>query len=170
MAHNVVKKDYIFATNKVTPTDISPINIGLKLPPLRSVSNLAENKEPVYGKLSDDYASKKSDTTIAPSNNKYDYLDFTHNGTANKKEQIIKSFLFGNRKKQIIFSSVLFVVAFVAIIVVIMIVLATASKRIKKKLIEIQTLHIKFTLNPLSNDKLVFGVVEFKKNVERLIK
>jgi hypothetical protein len=127
MAHNVVKKDYIFATNKVTPTDVSPINIGLKVPPLRSVSNLAENKEPVYGILSDDYASKNYDTTIAPSNNKYDYLDFTHdNGTANKKEQIKSSF-FGNRKKQIIFSSVLFVVAFVAIIVVIMIVLATAS-------------------------------------------
>ena len=47
MAHNVVKKDYIFATNKVTPTDISPINIGLKVPPLRSVStNLAEIMSP----------------------------------------------------------------------------------------------------------------------------
>jgi hypothetical protein len=98
------------------------------VPPLRSVStNLADINEHVYEEIIDDYAGENYDTTIAPSNNKYDYLDFTHdNGTANKKEQIKSSF-FGNRKKQIIFSSVLFVVAFVAIIVVIMIVLATAS-------------------------------------------
>ena len=131
MAHKVVIEDYIFATNKATPIDISPINKDLKVPPLRSVStNLAENKEPVYEEIIDDYARKKYDTTIAPSNNKYDYLDFVHyNGTANKKEQIKSSF-FWNRKKLIILSSILFVVAFVSIIALIMIVLATASKRI----------------------------------------
>jgi hypothetical protein len=131
MAHNVVIEDYIFATNKVTPTDDSPINIGLKKPALRSGStNLAENKEPVYEEITDDYARKKNDTTIAPPSHKYDYLDFFHyNGTSNKKEQI-KTRFFWNRKKLIIFSSILFVVAFVAIIALIMIVLATASKRI----------------------------------------
>jgi hypothetical protein len=131
MAHNVVIEDYIFATNKVTPTDDSPINIGLKVPPLRSVSTkLAENKEPVYEEITDDYARKDYDTTIAPSNNKYDYLDFVHyNGTSNKNEQSKSSF-FWNRKKLIILSSILFVVSIVAIIAVIMIVLATASKRI----------------------------------------
>jgi hypothetical protein len=132
MAHNVVIEDHIFATNKVTPTDVSPINKGLKVPALRSVpTNLAENKEPVYEEIIDDYASKNYDTTIAPrSNNKYDYLDFVHyNGTPNKNEQIKSSF-FWNRKKLIILSSILFVVAIVAIIAVIMIVLATASKRI----------------------------------------
>ena len=130
MAHNVVIEDNIFATNKATPTDVSPINIGLKEPPLRSVStNLAENKEPVYEEITDDYARKKNDTTIAPPSPKYDYLDFFHyNGTANKKEQIKSSF-FKNRKNLIIFSSILFVVAINAIIAVIMIVLATASKR-----------------------------------------
>ena len=47
MAHNVVIEDNIFATNKATPIDISPINIGLKVPPLRSVStNLAEIMSP----------------------------------------------------------------------------------------------------------------------------
>jgi hypothetical protein len=128
MAHNVEIEDNIFATNKVTPTDISPINIGLKVPPLRSVSNLAENKEPVYEEIIDDYTSQNYDTTIAHSNNKYDYLDFAHNnGTANKKEQI-KSFFFGNRKKLIILSSILFVVSIVVIIALIMIVLATTSK------------------------------------------
>ena len=129
MAHNVVIEDYIFATNKATPTDDSPINIGLKVPPLRSVStNLAENKEPVYEEITDDYAREKNDTKIAPPSHKYDYLDFTHyNGTPNKNEQIKSSF-FWNRKKLIILSSILFVVAFVAIIAVIMIVLATASK------------------------------------------
>ncbi len=91
MAHNVVIEDHIFATNKATPTDVSPINIGLKVPPLRSVStNLAENKEPVYEEITDDYASKNYDTT---SKNKYDYLDFVHyNGTTNKIEQIKSSF------------------------------------------------------------------------------
>ena len=131
MAHNVVIEDHIFATNKATPTDVSPFNKGLKVPPLRSVStNLAENKEPVHEEIIDDYASKNYDTTIAPSNNKYDYLDIAHyNGTANKNEQIKPSF-FWNRKKLIILSSILFVVVIVAIIAVIMIVLATASKRI----------------------------------------
>ena len=130
MAHNVVIEDNIFATNKVTPTDDSPINIGLKVPPLRSVStNLADINEHVYEEIIDDNA-RDYDTTIAPSNNKYDYLDFVHyNGTANKNEQIKSSF-FWNRKKLIILSSILFVVAFVAIIALIMIVLATASKRI----------------------------------------
>ena len=129
MAHNVVIEDYIFGTNKATPTDVSPINIGLKVPPLRSVStNLAENKEPVYEEINDAYARKNNDTPIATPSHKYDYLDFVHyNGTANKNEQIKSSF-FGNRKKLIIFSSILFVVAFVATIAVIMIVLATASK------------------------------------------
>jgi len=131
MAHNVVIEDNIFATNKatpiLTPIDISTINIVLKVPPLRSVStNLADINEHVYEEIIDDYPSKNYDTTIAPSNNKYDYLDFVHyNGTPNKIKQI-KSFFFGNRKKIIIFSSILFVVAFVAIIAVIMIVLATA--------------------------------------------
>ncbi len=131
MAHNVVIEDNIFAANKTTPTDVSPINKGLKVPPLRSVStNLAENKEPVYEEIIDDYASKDYDTTIAPSNNKYDYLDIVHyNGTANKKEPIKSSF-FWNRKKLIILSSILFVVSIVSIIALIMIVLATASKRI----------------------------------------
>ena len=131
MSQNEAIEDYIFATGKATPTDVSPINIDLKVPPLRSVStNLAENKEPVYEEIIDDYASKNYDTTIAPSNNKYDYLDFAHyKGTANKKEQIKSSF-FNNKKKLIILSSILFVVAIVAIIAVIMIVLATYSKRI----------------------------------------
>ena len=131
MAQNEMIEDYIFATNKATPTDVSPINKALKVPPLRSVStNLAENKEPVYEEIIDDYASKNYDTTIAPSNNKYDYLDFAHNnGTANKNEQIKSSF-FWNRKKLIILSSILFVVSIVSIIALIMIVLATLSKRI----------------------------------------
>jgi hypothetical protein len=131
MAHNVVIEDNIFATGKAAPTNVSPIDLGLKVPPLRSVStNLAENKEPVYEEIIDDYTSQKYDTTIAPSNNKYDYLDIVHfNGTANKKEQIKSSF-FWNRKKTIIFSSILFVVSIVTIIAVIMIILATVSKRI----------------------------------------
>ena len=69
-------------------------------------------------------------------NNVVSNMDFVYyNGTtdksktANKNEQI-KSSLFGNRKKTIIFSSILIVVVFVAIIAVIMIVLATASKKI----------------------------------------
>jgi hypothetical protein len=129
MAHNVVIEDHIFATNKVTPTDDSTFNIGLKVPALRSVpTNLAENKDPVYEEITDDYARKTNDTTIAPPSHKYDYLDFFHyNGTSNKKEKIKSSF-FWNRKKLIIFSSILFLVAFVAIIALIMIVLATASK------------------------------------------
>jgi hypothetical protein len=157
MAHKVVIEDYIFATNQATPTDVSPINKALKVPPLRSVStNLAENKEPVYEEITDDYARNKNDTTIAPPSHKYDYLDFVqYNGTADKNEQIKSSF-FWNRKKLIILSSILFVVAIVAIIALIMIVLATASKCFG-------TLHIKFTVHPLSNDKLVFGVVKFNK-------
>ena len=129
MAHNVVIEDNIFASNKATPIDISPINIVLKVPPLRSVStNLADINEHVYEEIIDDYAGENYDTTIAPPSHKYDYLDFAHlNGTANKKEQIKSSF-FWNRKKLIILSSILFVVAFVAIIALIMIVLATASK------------------------------------------
>jgi hypothetical protein len=131
MAHNVVIEDYIFATGKAAPNDVSDIDQGFKEPPLRSIStNLTENKENVYEEIIDDYASKDYDTPIAPSNNKYDYLDFVHyNGTPNKKEQIKSSF-FGSRKKLIILSSILFLVAIVAIIAVIMIVLATASKGI----------------------------------------
>jgi hypothetical protein len=143
-------EDYIFPTGKAAPTNVFPIDSGLKETPLRSVSkNLAENKENVYEEIIDDY-----DTPIATQSNKYENLavrqsqvehdntnvvsnvDFVYyNGTtdesktANKKDQIKSSF-FGNRKKLIIFSSILFVVAFVAIIAVIMIVLATASKRI----------------------------------------
>ncbi len=108
-----MSQDYIFPTGKAAPTNVFPID--LKETPLRSVStNLVEHDN----------------------NNVVSNMDF--NGTteqsekskpANKNEQI-KSFIFGNRKKLIIFSSILFVVAFVAIIAVIMIVLATASKRI----------------------------------------
>jgi len=99
------------------------------VPPLRSIStNLDKNKEPVYEEINDAYARKNNDTPIATPSHKYDYLDFAHlNGTANKKEKIKSSF-FWNRKKLIILSSILFVVAFVAIIALIMIVLATASE------------------------------------------
>jgi hypothetical protein len=129
MSQNEAVGDYIFkATNKAT--DVSLINISLKVPPFRNAStNLTENKENVYEEIID-YASKNYDTPIAPSSKKYDYLDFAnHNGTANKKVQIKPSFI-KNRKKLIIFSSILFVIAIVAIIAVIMIVLATASKNI----------------------------------------
>jgi hypothetical protein len=146
-------QDYIFPTGKAAPTIVFPIDLGLKEPPLRSVSkNLAENKENVYEEIIDDY-----DTPIATPSNKYENLavrnsqvehdnnnvasnvDFIYyNGTTeqsdkskttNNNEQNKSSF-FGNRKKLIIFSSTLFVVAFVFIIAVIMVVLATASKRI----------------------------------------
>jgi hypothetical protein len=111
MSQNVVIEDYIFPTGKATPIDVSPFNIGLKVPPLRSVStNSAENQEHKN--------EKNYDRPIAPSNNIYDNLDFE------KKE----SSFFKNRKNLIIFSSILFVVAIVVIIAVIMIVLATASK------------------------------------------
>jgi len=145
-----MSQDYIFPTGKAAPTNVFPIDLGLKELPLRSVStNLAENKENVYEEIIDDY-----DTPIATPSNKYESLavrqsrvehynnnvvsnvDFVYyNGTtdksktANKNEQI-KSNFFGSRKKLIIFSSILFVVAIVVIIAVIMIVLATASKRI----------------------------------------
>jgi len=134
MSQNEAAEDYIFATNKATPTEVSPINIGLKETPLRPIStNLSENKEHVYEEINDDYTSQNYDTTIAPSRNKYDFLNFAHyNGTANRKEQL-KSIYFKNRKKLIIISSILFVFAIAVIIAVIMTVLATASKRIKKK-------------------------------------
>ena len=145
-----MSQDYIFPTGKAAPTDVFTDDSGLKEPSLRSVStNLAENKEHVYEEIIDDY-----DTPIATQSNKYDNLtvrqsqvdndnnnvvsnkDFVYynettdiSKTANKNEQI-KSSLFGNRNKLIIFSSILFVVSIVAIIAVIMIVLATASKRI----------------------------------------
>ena len=71
MAQNEMIEDYIFATNKATPTDVSPIKQGLKVRPLRSAStNLAENKEPVYEEIIDDYARKKNDTTIHYKNRK----------------------------------------------------------------------------------------------------
>ena len=124
MSQNEAAEDYIFPTGKAAPTNVSPIDLGLKVPPLRSVSTYsAENKEHIYEEINDDYWSKNYDRPIAPSNNKYDYLDF-----APKKEQIKSSF-FKKRKNLIIVSSILFVVAIVAIIAVIMIVLATASKR-----------------------------------------
>ena len=117
MSQNEAAEDYIFPTGKAAPIDVSRIDLDLKVPPLRSVST-AENKEHIYEEINDDYASKYYDTPIAPSKNIY--------------EQIKPSF-FKNRKKIIIFSSILIVVAIVAIIAVIMIVLATASKRIKNK-------------------------------------
>jgi len=126
MSQNVSAKDFMLkATNKGTPTDVSLINIGLKEPSLRSIStNLTENKENAYEEIID----------YAPSSKQYDYLNFAnHNGTSKNKVQIKPSFI-KNRKKFIIFSSVLFVIAIAVIIAVIMTVLATASKRIKKKI------------------------------------
>ena len=129
MSHNLATEYYKFPTGKAAPTNVLPIDLGLKEPPLRSVST-AEIKEHIYEEINVDYWSKNYDTRTTTPSNKYDYLDFTHyNGTANKKEQIKSSF-FKNRKNLIIFSSILFVVSIVAIIAVIMIVLATASKRI----------------------------------------
>jgi hypothetical protein len=129
MSQNEAAEDYILSTNKTTPTYVSPFVLGLKEPPLRYVStNSAENKDDIYEEILDDYWSKNYDTRTATPSNKYDYLGFAHlNETANKKEHIKSSFT-NNRKKLIIFSSILFVVAFVATIAVIMIVLATASK------------------------------------------
>jgi len=125
MPQNVAIENYI------GPTDVSHIDSGLKESPLRYVSrNPAENKEHVYEEIIDDYARVNYDTIIARSTKNYDYLDFAHyNGTANKKEHNISSFI-KNRNKIIIFSSILFVIAIVVIIAVIMTVLATASKRI----------------------------------------
>ena len=141
-------EDYIFPTGKAAPPNVFPSDLGLKEPPLRSVStNLADNNEHVYEEI-DDYYDKPN----ATQSNKYESLavrqsqvehdnnnvasnmDFVYYNdttdkrkTANKNEQIKSSF-FGNRKKLIIFSSILIVIAIVAIIAVIMIVLATASK------------------------------------------
>ena len=129
MSQNVSAKGFTLkATNKGTPTDVSLINIGLKEPPLRSIStNLTENKENAYEEIID-YARKNYETPIAPSSKKYDYLNFAnHNGTSKKKVQIKPSFI-KNRKKLIIFSSVLFLIAIAVTIAVIMTVLATASK------------------------------------------
>ena len=146
-----MSQDYIFPTGKAAPPNVFPSDLGLKEPPLRSVStNLADNNEHVYEEI-DDYYDKPN----ATQSNKYESLavrqsqvehdnnnvasnvDFVYyNGTteqseksktANKNEQIKSSF-FGNRKKLIIFSSILIVIAIVAIIAVIMIVLATSSK------------------------------------------
>ncbi len=143
-------EDYIFPTGKAAKTIVFPIDLGLKGTPLRSVStNLDDKNEHVYEEI-DDYYDKPN----ATQSNKYESLavrqsqvehdnnnvasnvDFVYyndttdkSKTANKNEQIKSSF-FGSRKKLIIFSSILFVVAFVAIIAVIMIVLAKASKRI----------------------------------------
>jgi hypothetical protein len=144
-----MSQDYIFPAGKAAPTNVFPIDLGLKEPPLRSVStNLDDKNEHVYEDIIDYY-----NTSIATPSNKYENLavrqsqvehdnnnvvsnvDFVYyndttdkSKTANKNEQI-KSFFFGNRKKLIIFSSVIIVVAIVVIIAVIMIVLATASKR-----------------------------------------
>jgi len=150
MSQNLATEDYIFPKGKTAATNVSPIIRDLKGPPLRSPSSN------IYEEIIDNYASKNYDTPIAASSNKYDYLavkqsqverdtnaesnmDFVYyNGTkeqsdksktVNKTEQIKPSF-FRNRKKIIIFSSILFVIVIVAIIAVIMIVLATASKRI----------------------------------------
>jgi hypothetical protein len=145
MSQNEATDDYIFPTGKAALTNVSPIIRDLKEPSLRSTSSN------IYEEIIDDY-----DTTIAASSNKYDYLtlnksvaehdtnvesnmDFVYyNGTkeqsdksktVNKTEQIKLSF-FKNRKKLIIFSSILSVIVIVVIIAMIMIVLATASKRI----------------------------------------
>ena len=140
MSKKEATDDYIFPRGKAT--NVSPIIRDLKEPSLRSTSSN------IYEEIIDDY-----DTPIAASSNKYDYLavkqsqverdtnvesnmDFIYyNGTkeqsdksktANKTEQIKPSFS-KNRKKIIIFSSILFVIVIVAIIAVIA-VLATASK------------------------------------------
>ncbi len=109
MPQNVAIENYI------GPTDVSHIDSGLKESPLRYVStNPAENKEHVYEEIIDDYAGVNYDTLIAPSSKNYDYLYFAHyNGTANKKEQIISSFIK---------------IAIVVIIPVIMTVSATARE------------------------------------------
>jgi len=137
-----MSQDYIFPTGKAAPTNVFPID--LKKTPPRSVStNLDDKNEHVYEEIDDYY-----DTRIATPSNKYESLavrqsqvehdnnnvasneDFVYyndtteqsdkSKTANKNEQIKSSF-FGNRKKLIIFSSILFVIAIVAIIAVIII-------------------------------------------------
>jgi hypothetical protein len=148
MSQNFETEDYILPTGKAETTNVFHIDLGYKEPPLRSVStNLAENKEHVYEEIIDDY-----DTPIATPSNKYENLavrqsqgehcnvvsnmDFVYyNGTTDKsktakKNEQIKSSFFKNRKKLIIFSSILFVFVIVVLIAVIMIALATASKRI----------------------------------------
>jgi hypothetical protein len=127
MSQNEAAEDNILPINKAAPIDVSPINIGLKMPPLRSIStNLDKNKEHLYEEINDANSRKNNDRPNAPPSHKYDYLDF-----APKKEQI-KSNFFKKRKNLIIFSSILCVIVIVVIIAVIMIVLATASKKIKK--------------------------------------
>ena len=152
MSQNVATYDYIFPSSKAVSTtskDVSSINLGLKEPPIRS-SNLAENKDNVYEEIID-YASKNYDRRTATPSNKYDYLAVNktkaeqntnvvsnmgfvyYNGTKeqlSKSKTVNKSSFFKNRKKLIIFCSILFVIVIVLIIAVIMIVLATASKRI----------------------------------------
>ena len=126
-----MSQDYIFPTGKAAPTNVFPIDLGLKEPPLRSVStNLADKNEHVYEEIDDYY-----DTRIATPSNKYESLtvrqsqvEHDNNNVASNVDEQIKSSFFWNRKKLIIFSSILFVIAIVAIIAVIMIVLATASK------------------------------------------
>jgi len=126
-----MSQDYIFPTGKAAPPNVFPSDLGLKEPPLRSVStNLADNNEHVYEEIDDYY-----DTRIATPSNKYESLavrqskvEHDNNNVASNVDEQIKSSFFWNRKKLIIFSSILFVIAIVAIIAVIMIVLATASK------------------------------------------
>ncbi len=56
-----MSQDYIFPTGKAAPTNVFPIDLGLKETPLRSVStNLADNNEHVYEEIDDYY-----DTRIA---------------------------------------------------------------------------------------------------------
>jgi hypothetical protein len=112
-------EDHIFPTCKPATTNVFPIDLGYKATPLRSFStNLAVRQSQV-----------EYDNNHVVSNVDFVYYNGTtdKSKTANKNEQIKSSF-FGNRIKIIIFSSFLFVVAFVVIIAVIMIVLATASK------------------------------------------
>jgi len=47
MSQNEAAEDNIFATGKAAPNDVSHIHQGFKKPPLRSITNLTENKENV---------------------------------------------------------------------------------------------------------------------------